>query len=46
VQKKQQGERKKEKEMLAGKKQGSKLIFGDFWTRFSSCSGHEMHLYL
>jgi hypothetical protein len=28
------------------RKQMSKLIFGNFWTPFSPCSGHEMHPYL
>jgi hypothetical protein len=31
---------------LLQKKLGRRLVFSDFWTRFSPPSGHEIHLYL
>ena len=31
---------------LLQKKLGRRLVFSDFWTRFSPLSGHQIHLYL
>jgi hypothetical protein len=31
---------------LLQKKLGRRLVFSDFWTRFSPSSGHKSHLYL
>jgi hypothetical protein len=39
-------ERERGERDLLQKKLGRRLIFSDFWTRFSTLSGHQRSLYL